>query len=100
MQMERNKAPRPDGYPVEFCQHFWDVIKVDPMAMFAQLQSGELPLFWLNFGVITLLPKKVDACRIEQYRPICLLNVSFNFFTKVGTNRVTKIAHTLIKPTQ
>jgi hypothetical protein len=100
MQMEQNKDPGLDGFPTYFYQHFWDVIKDDLMTMFAQLQSGELPLFWLNFGVITLLPKKEDACRIEQYRPICLLNVSFNFFTKVGTNRVTKIAHTVIKPTQ
>ena len=38
--------------------------------------------------------------RIEQYRPICLLNVSFKFFTKVGTNRVSSIAHKVIRPTQ
>jgi hypothetical protein len=31
---------------------------------------------------------------------ICLLNVSFKIFTKVGTNRVTSIAHKVIKPTQ
>jgi hypothetical protein len=53
MQMERNKAPGPYGFP-----KFWDVIKPDLMAMFSQLQSGELPLFRLNFGIITLLPKK------------------------------------------
>jgi hypothetical protein len=35
------------------------------MAMFAQLHNGELPLFKLNFGIITLLPKKKDASRIE-----------------------------------
>ena len=28
------------------------------MAMFIQFQQGNLPLFRLNFGVITLLPKK------------------------------------------
>ena len=50
--------------------------------------------------MITLLPKKEDASRIEQYRPICLLNVSFKFFTKVGTNRVSTIAHKVIRPTQ
>ena len=38
--------------------------------------------------------------RIEQFRPICLLNVSFNFFTKVGTNRLTQIAQSVVQPTQ
>ena len=64
-QMEHNKAPGPDGFPAEFYQRFWDVIKVDLMNMFIQLHSGDLPLFKLNFGVITLLPKKEDAIRIE-----------------------------------
>jgi hypothetical protein len=70
------------------------------MAMFAQLRVGELPLFKLNFGVITLLPKKEDASHIEQYRSICLHNVSFKVFTKVGTNRVTSIAQKVIRPSQ
>jgi mannosylglycoprotein endo-beta-mannosidase len=99
-QMEHNKAPGPDGFPAEFYQKFWDVIKSDLMALFAQLQDGDLPLFKLNFGVITLLPKKEDASRIEQYRPICLLNVSFKVFTKVGTNRAMVVAHKVIRPTQ
>ena len=79
-QMEHNKAPGPDGFPAEFYQKFWEIIKADLMAMFAQLRAGNLPLFKLNFGIITLLPKKEDASKIEQYRPICLLNVSFKFF--------------------
>jgi hypothetical protein len=92
MQMKKNKAPGPDGFPAEFYQVLWDTIKEDMMAMFYQLQAGDLPLFRLNFGIITLLPKKEDASRIEQYRPICLLNVSFKIFTKVGANRITGIA--------
>jgi hypothetical protein len=50
--------------------------------------------------VITLIPKNEDASRIEQYRPICLLNVVFKTFTKVGTNKVTGLAHKVVKPTQ
>ena len=56
-QMEMNKAPGPDGFPVEFYKTFWEVIRDDLMAMFTQLQQGNLPLYKLNFGVITLLPK-------------------------------------------
>jgi hypothetical protein len=100
MQMEKNKASGPDGFPAEFYQKFWDVIKTDLMAMFAAFQEGDLPLFHLNFGTIILLPKKENAIQIQQYRPICLLNVSFKFFTKVGTNRVTEVAHKVVRPTQ
>jgi hypothetical protein len=100
MQMKKNKAPGPDGFPAEFYQVFWDTIKDDMMAMFYQLQTRDLPLFRLNFGIITLLPKKEDASRIEQFGPICLLNVSFKIFTKVGANRITGMAQKIIKPTQ
>jgi hypothetical protein len=55
--MEHNKAPTPDGFPAEFYQKFWETIKGDLMQMFHDLYRGELPIFSLNFGVITLLPK-------------------------------------------
>jgi hypothetical protein len=87
MQMEKNKAPRPDGFPVEFYQTFLEVIKSDFMAMFEAFQRHDLPLFHINFGTIILLPKKENAVQIQQYCPICLLNVSFKIFIKVSTNR-------------
>jgi hypothetical protein len=99
-QMKHNKAPGPDGFPAEFYQTFWEVIKLDLMALFISFQRGELPLHRLNFGVITLLPKKDNATQIQQYRPICLLNVVFKIFTKVATIRITDVAHNVIKPTQ
>jgi mannosylglycoprotein endo-beta-mannosidase len=83
VQMEHNKSPGPDGFHAEFYQRFWEVIKKDLMAMFGHFQAGVFPLFKLNFGIITLLPKKDNAVQIQQYRPICLLNVSFKIFTKV-----------------
>lgn len=70
------------------------------MAMIYDFQKGDLPLFRLNFGTVILLPKKEDAIQIQQYRPICLLNVNFKIFTKIATLRISKIAHTVIKPTQ
>jgi hypothetical protein len=99
-QMKHNKAPGPDGFPIEFYQVFWEIIKGDLMALFCDFHEGRLPLFSLNFGIITLLPKQKEATHIIQYRPICLLNGSFKIFTKVAVNRMSGIAEKLISPTQ
>ena len=70
------------------------------MTLFNDFYEERLPLFSLNFGVITLPPKTKDAKQIQQYRPICLLNVSFKIFTKVGTNRINKVAQKVVSPSQ
>src|SRR5215216_4894928 len=68
--------------------------------MFYALHAGQLDLFRLNFGEIILLPKIKDAERIQQYRPICLLNVSFKIFTKVATIRLNSVADNVVSPSQ
>jgi hypothetical protein len=98
-QMEHNKAPGLDGFSPEFYQVFWGLIKNDLMALFSDFHQGTLPLNRLNFGNIILLPKKKDARVVQQYKPICLLNVSFKIFTKVAKNRLSTIVQKLIRPT-
>jgi mannosylglycoprotein endo-beta-mannosidase len=99
-QMEHNKAPGPDGFPIEFYQSFWDTIKMDLLHMFSALHTGQLELFRLNFGEVILLPKVNEAERIQQYRPICLLNASFKIFTKVATIRLNTVADHVVQPSQ
>ena len=70
------------------------------MALFTDFHKEDLNLFSLNFGIISLIPKVEDATKIQQYRPICVLNTSFKIFTKVGTNRLNKVAQTVVSPTQ
>ena len=98
--MEHNKAPGPDGFPPEFYQVFWHVIKDDLMALFDDFHNGTLPLHSLNFGTIILLPKSNDAKQIQQYRHICLLNASFKIFIKVAMSRIAKVAQKIIRPSQ
>jgi hypothetical protein len=66
------------------------------MALLREFHRGSLPLYSLNFRTIILLPKCAKAMAIQQYRPICLLNVSFKIFTKVITNRLTGVAQRVI----
>jgi hypothetical protein len=99
-RIKHNKAQGPDGIPTEFYQVFWSLIKDDLMAMFRDFHTGDLPLFCLNFGVITLIPKEKEVKRIQQYRPICMLNVSFKIFTKVMASRLESITCRITKPSQ
>jgi hypothetical protein len=98
--MEHNKAPGPDGFPVEFYQVFWEVIKDDLFALFVDFHQNSLSVHSLNFGVITLIPKKDNTIKIQEYRPICLLNVSFKIITKVLSNRIGLMADIIVRPSQ
>jgi hypothetical protein len=70
------------------------------MALFTEFYRENLPLYSLSFKTIILLPKCAEALTIQQYRHICLLNISFKIFTKVLTNRLAGLAHRVIQPTQ
>jgi hypothetical protein len=91
-QMKHNRTP--------VFQVFWSLIKDDLMDMFRDFHNGSLPLFCLNFGIITLLPKEQEAKKIQQYWPICMLNVCFKIFTKVIANRLSSVASKVIRPSQ
>jgi hypothetical protein len=65
--MKHNKALGPDGFPAEFYQMFYSLIKDDLMTIFKDFHKGDLPLFSLNFRVITLLLKQKEVNMIQQY---------------------------------
>jgi hypothetical protein len=94
--MECNKAAGPAEIPIEFFQTCWDIIKEDVMEMFGDFYENRLEVHRVNYGVITLLPKIAEACKIQQFRPICLLNFLYKWITKVLTMRLIPIAAKLI----
>jgi hypothetical protein len=59
--MEHNKALGLAGFPAEFFQIFWDIIKSDLLELFAELHAEQLELFSINFEEIILLLKVYDA---------------------------------------
>ena len=56
--MEKNKAPGPDGFPTEFFQKNWEILKVDLLNMFTCFHKGDLPVHHLNYGNVIPLPGK------------------------------------------
>jgi hypothetical protein len=98
--MEKNKAAGPDGFPIEFYQHCWDIIKFDIMKVFDDLHDHRIILDRISYGIITFIPKSDDADIIQKFRPICLLQVFFKIVTKVLTVRANPMMGKLLLPCQ
>lgn len=90
--MKPNRAPGPDNIPAEFYQHCLDVVCHDLFRLFVWFYEGKLDVQRLNYGIITLLPKTMEANKIQQYRPICLLRCPYKLITKVMDIRVAPYA--------
>jgi hypothetical protein len=99
-EMKGNTAPGPDGFGVVFYKACWEVIANDFMDLTEDFNNEKLDIGRLNYGVITLIPKIKDAVNIKQFRPICLLNVSFKIFTKIIMERLTRVMDKLVDKCQ
>lgn len=95
--MSNNKTPGTDGIPADFYKVFWREIR-EPLALCFQwvLENGQLTQEQSR-GVICLIPKKEkDKARLENWRPITLLNCDYKIFTKVLAKRLILGVHEVI----
>lgn len=70
------------------------------MEMVNDFYENRLDLKRLNYGVISLIPKIKEANSIKNYRPICLINVSFKILTKLLAVRLGTVANKIINDCQ
>jgi hypothetical protein len=74
-----------------FTKKNWELVKHDLFGLLTDFKIGELDIARFNYGVTTLVRGGKDADRIQKYKPICLLNVSFKIITKVYVNRLIQV---------
>jgi hypothetical protein len=99
-EMRTETASELDGFPMVFYKNFWGVIKWWVIQMLEDFYYAELNLSRLNYGIIVLIPKIKEVVNVKQFRPICLLNVFYMFFTKVLTSRLMEVADDIISESQ
>jgi len=83
------KAPGPDDFTGAFFKACWDIIKDDLSAAIDSLfHLNSQGLKFLNSANIVLLPKKTDALKITDYKPISLMHSFAKIFAKLLANRL------------
>ena len=98
--MKKGKAPGPDGFPIEFFQEFWEIIKFDLLAVVHESQQNKQMLRALNATFLALIPKMEGADRLSQFRPISLCNVIYKIISKLMADRLKKGLADLISEEQ
>lgn len=105
------KSPGNDGIPYEFWKAFPkpetdkekkempDVIYM-LTAAFNEIEESQNDHPEFTKGLMHLLYKKKEKTKIENYRPITLLNTDYKIMTKAISMKLGKIASELIHPNQ
>ena len=70
------------------------------MAMFQNFHTLVVFEKSLNVSFLALIPKKVDAVEIKDFRPISLVGGIYKIISKVLANRLRRVAHGLISYSQ
>ena len=98
--MPVNKAPGPDGYPVEFYKVAWPVIRkyfitaVQSFFLYGFLPKG------VNATILTPIPKIQGAETMKDFRPISCCIILYKVVSKVLARRLKVLLPELIEPNQ
>ena len=99
--MPMDKAPGPDGFTGIFFKECWEIIKDDLTAAFNQLHNLNAQGFdFIKLGQFFLLPKKLDAIKVGDYRPISLILSIAKNFSKLLANRLAPHLNKLVSKCQ
>lgn len=98
--MKREKTPGRDGLTVEFYITFWDKIgrKLTHLINNAILFSN-MPESWDKAKII-LIHKNKEKSKLENWRPISILNVDYKIMAKILNQRLTTEVEASINKSQ
>lgn len=98
--MAKGKSPGPNGFPIEFFQEFWGIIKLDLLVVAQESHSRKQMFLALESAFLVLISKKEGANWLEFFRPIVLYNVVYKIFNKLIDERLKNWLPSLISDEQ
>ncbi|WMV19159.1 hypothetical protein MTR67_012544 [Solanum verrucosum] len=91
-----DKAPGPNGFTMAFFIHCWDVVKVEVIGAIQNFHSRGYFEKSFNATFIALIPKKMGATELKDFRPISLISSVYKIISKVLTERLKKVMSKLV----
>eukprot|EP00253_Pinus_taeda_P029607 PITA_29607 len=97
---KKDKSPGPDGWPIEFFSHLFDLFKTDLLRMVeASRMSGSIHTA-TSSTFIALIPKKERFDSFHDFRPISLCNIMFKIISRIIAERMKHILNSFISRDQ
>ena len=94
--MGRDKAPGPDGFPLEFFTKNWNVVGEHvTRTVLDFFESGRL-LKEVSNTILALVLKCANPSTLSDYRPISCCNVLYKCITKVMSRRLAVVLPGLV----
>jgi hypothetical protein len=95
-----DKAPGPDGFNGLFLKKCWHVVKHDFYNLCGDFFDGRANIEGINKSFITLIPKTNSPEKVNDYRPISLMNINTKIFSKIMADRLQKKIISLVHQNQ
>ena len=95
-----DKAPGPNGFTMAFWQFASDFVKEGVMSFFREFHDHSKFVKRLNATFLVLIPKKVGAEDLRDFRPISLVGSLYKWLAKVLANRLKKVVGKLVSKAQ
>ncbi|WJZ83279.1 hypothetical protein VitviT2T_002974 [Vitis vinifera] len=95
-----DKAPGPDGFTMSFWQFAWDIVKEDVLRFFREFHEHGKFVKRLNTTFLVLIPKKMGAEDLRDFRPISLVGSLYKWLAKVLANRLKRAVGKVVSKAQ
>ncbi|CAI5940392.1 unnamed protein product [Closterium sp. NIES-65] len=98
--LANNKSPGKDGLPKELFERNWDILGGEFLRMAQNFSDTASIPASIKEAVTILLHKKGDKDKLDNYRPITLLNFTYIVLARVVANRMRPLLHRVISEEQ
>lgn len=96
----KNKSPGIDGLTGEFYRAFREELVPVLDRLFRQIEETGEMVESMTIGLVSIIYKKGDRDRLENYRPLSMLNNDYKILARVIANRIKRVIGTVVGNTQ